>query len=75
MNEVFDRTMFLEMRNYPRDYRECLKQAVNEIMSNEELRETYTMYGLDYDQYLEDMYKAYLRHKSQRISDQWHEIN
>lgn len=75
MNEVFDRTMFLEINNYPRDYRECLKQAVNEIMSNEELREIYTMYSLDYDQYLEDMSKAYLRYKSQRISDQWHEIN
>ena len=43
MNEVFDRTMFLEMANYNNDPREYLKQAVKELVSDRELQDIYNI--------------------------------
>lgn len=67
MNEVFNRTAFLEINEYPRDYRECLKQAVNEIMSTEDLRDTYNLLDVTHEQFIEDMCDSYLRYKHELI--------
>lgn len=75
MNEVFSRTMFLEMSNYPSDYRDCLRQSVKEIVPDYELRELYSIYGITYDQYINDMSNAYLRYKSQKVSEMWQKAN
>ena len=71
MNEVFDRTMFLEMANYNNDSREYLKQAVKELVSDKELQDIYNINGITYDEYIEDMTNAYLRYKSQKMSEIW----
>lgn len=75
MNDVFKRTMFLEMNNYPSDYRDCVRQAVKELMPDYELREIYTLHGITYDEYINDMSNAYLRYKSQKVSEMWQKAN
>lgn len=71
MNEVFERTMFLQMSNYENDHRKCLIQAVKELVSDEELKDTYNLCGITFDEYLEDMANAYLRYKNQKVSEMW----
>lgn len=63
MRDVFDRTMFLQMSNYSSDYRECVRQAVKELVPEDELREIYTIYGVDYNQYIDDVTKQYIRYR------------
>jgi hypothetical protein len=46
-----------------RDVRECVEQAVKELVSEEELSRTYTTFGIDYNEYIDDMCKAYFRYK------------
>lgn len=74
MNEVFSRAMFLEINEYPRDYRDCVRQAVMELVSAEQLRDLYTLYGITLDEYIEDMAKAYLRHRAEKISEAWRKV-
>jgi hypothetical protein len=63
MNEVFKRTAFLEVNEYPRDYRECLRQAVHELMTPEDLRDTYNLLGTNYEEFINDMSDSYIRYK------------
>lgn len=63
MRDVFDRTMFLQMRNYSSDYRESVRQAVKELVPEDELREIYTIYGVDYNQYIDDVTKQYIKYR------------
>ena len=74
MNEVFNRTMFLEINEYPRDYRDCVRQAVIELVSSEQLRDLYTLYGITFDEFVEDAAKAYLRHKAEKIREAWRRV-
>lgn len=74
MNEVFKRARFLEINNYPTDYRDCIRQAIREIVPEYELIDIYTLYGITYDEFIEDISCAYLRYKSQKISDAWKEF-
>lgn len=71
MNEVFRRARFLEINNYPSDHRDCIKQAVREIVPEYELVDIYTLYGITYEEYIEDMSNSYLRYKNERISKTW----
>ena len=64
MSELFNRTMFLEMCNYPTSPKDCMRQAVKELMPDYELIDLYMLYGITYDEYLEDMTNAYLRYKA-----------
>jgi hypothetical protein len=74
MSEVFRRARFLEINNYPSDYRDCIRQAVRELVPEYELIDLYTLYGITYDQYIEDMSNAYLRLKNQKISESWQRL-
>ena len=71
MEEVFKRTALLEINEYPRDYRDCLRQAVKECVSDEELRDTYNLLDITYDQYIEDLCRSYLGFKRDLISAYW----
>ena len=71
MNEVFKRTAFLEINEYPRDWRDCVLQAINELVSNKELRDIYNMCGITFNEYVEDMCSCYLRYKQNELSQQW----
>lgn len=71
MSEVFKRARFLEINNYPVDHKDCIRQAVKELISDYELIDLYTLYGITYDEYIDDMSKAYLRFKSQNLSELW----
>lgn len=75
MNEVFKRTMFLEMSNYPTHHRDCVIQAVKEIIPENEIIDLYTLYGITYNEYIDDMSAAYLRFKSQKVSEMWQKAN
>jgi hypothetical protein len=63
MNDIFKRTAFLEINEYPRDYRDCLRQAVNELMSAKDLRDTYNLLDITHDEFIQDMCDSYLRYK------------
>lgn len=71
MEEVFKRTALLEINEYPRDYRDCLRQAVKECVSDEELRDTYNLLDITYDQYIEDLCTSYLMFKRKLLSSYW----
>ena len=71
MEEVFKRTALLEINEYPRDYRDCLKQAVKECVSDKELRDTYNLLDITYDQYIEDLCRSYLTFKRKLLSSYW----
>ena len=75
MNEVFRRTMFLEMNNYPISHKDCVIQAVKEIVPENEIIDMYSLYGITYDEYIDDMAKAYLRFKSQKVREMWQKAN
>lgn len=75
MNEVFDRAMFLEMSNYPIDHTDCVRQAIKEMVTECELREIYSIYGITYDTYLKDMSDAYLRYKGKKVSEMWRKVD
>jgi hypothetical protein len=67
--------MFLEMSNYPTDHRDCMRQAIKELVPDYELRELYTIYGITKEQYINDMSNAYLRYKANKVSEQWQKAN
>ena len=71
MNEIFKRTALLEINEYPRDYRDCLKQAVKECMSDTDLKDSYNLLDITYDQYIEDLCRSYLGFKRDLISAYW----
>ena len=58
-------------KNYPIDHRDCIRQAVKEFVPEYELTDIYSLYGITYEEYIEDMAKAYLRYKSQKVSEMW----
>lgn len=74
-DEVFRRAMFLEISNYPVHHRDCIRQAVREIVPDYEFLDMYTLYGITYDEYIEDMSNAYLRFKSKKMSETWRKAN
>lgn len=71
MNDVFKRTAFLEISEYPRDYRDCLKQAVHELMSSDGLRDAYIMFDIGYDEFIDSACKDYLKFKYEIIKTYW----
>lgn len=71
MEEIFKIASRIEKDNYPIDHRDCIRQAVREVVPENELIDTYTLYGITYEEYIEDVSKAYLRYKSQKVSNMW----
>ena len=63
--------MFLEMNEYPRDYRDCVKQAIKELNKPNEMQDLYNLFGIDNEEYVHDMCECYLRYKSQQVSEMW----
>lgn len=66
MKEVFYRARFLECNEYPRDYRDCIKQAIKEIIPDKELRDIYNAFGINFDEYCSDMANLYLNYKTKK---------
>lgn len=67
MNEVFKLTAILEAEQYPRDYRECLKDVIRECITAEDMRDTCNMFDITYDQFFADMCESYLRYKHELL--------
>ena len=74
MNELFNRVMFLEINNYPKNPKMCVIRAVRDIIPEYELIDIYSLYGITYDEYIEDTTKAYLRWKSAKLSELWRKL-
>ena len=66
MEEVFERTMFLEMNNCRKHYKECLVQAIKELIPEYYLKDIFTIFGITYNEYIEDMANSYIRYKNQK---------
>lgn len=69
MRDVLGRAMFLELNHYSHDHKECVRQAVKELVPDHELREIYTMYDIDYNQYIDSASNLYLKYK--QLSGLW----
>ena len=71
-DEIIARTHFLVLSHYPRDYRECVRQAVRELMTDEALHKISQWYGdiSEYD-YATDMCGVYDRFVKARINSLW----
>lgn len=67
MNEVFKLTAILEAEQYPRDYRECLKDVIRECITAEDMRDTCNMFDITHDQFFADMCESYLRYKHELL--------
>lgn len=73
MEEIFKETLKLESEQYPRDYRNIITELINKNMRNEDLRDTYNLLDVSYDQFIEYMCKDYLRYKYKLLSEFWNE--
>lgn len=72
LNEIIlRRTDFLVISDYPRDYRDCVRQAVDELVDNPTMSELATLFNLTRDEFKEDMCGVYDRFVRARISSQW----
>ena len=71
MKDIFKRTAFLEINEYPRDYRDCLRQAVHELIPAKQLQETYGLFNVSYEEFIEDMCQSYLQYKCNLIRAYW----
>lgn len=73
--EMFKYVDKLIEKNYPIDHRDCMKQAVREFVPEYELVDIYTLYGVTYNEYIEDMSNSYLRYKSYKLGEMWRKAN
>ncbi len=71
MNEIFERAEQIEQANYPINPKECVFMAVRELVPEYVLIDTYTLYGITLEEYIEDTTKSYLRYKNQKLSELW----
>ena len=63
MTEVYKRAMFLELELSGKTEKECVEQAIKELVTTEELRDMYCLYGITFYQLVDDTLKAYQRYK------------
>ena len=71
MTELYKEVARLEQINYPTNPKECVIVAVKKLIPEYELMDIYSLYGITYDEYIEDTTKAYLRWKSNKLSELW----
>lgn len=64
MTEVYKRALFLELELSGKTEKECVEQAVKELVTTEELRDMYCLYGITLPQLVFDTLKGYQRYKS-----------
>lgn len=69
MKEIFERTRFLEIQDYPRDWRDCIKQAMSEF--NDEVRDAVNQFDISYEEFYDNCTKCYPKFKSSMISSLW----
>ena len=69
IDEIIARTDFLVTSDYPRDYRDCVRQAVNELVKDEYLYRISQWFGnVSRQEYAEDMCSVYERIVKARVS-------
>jgi hypothetical protein len=64
MREIFERTRFLEIQDYPRSWQDCLKQALSEL--NDASRDAVNCFDITYDEFYENCLKCYPSFKAKR---------
>lgn len=69
MEEIFKRVAFLEIQDYPRDWRDCIKQAMGEF--NDEVRDAVNQFDITYDDFYDNCVKCYPKFKSKAINSLW----
>ena len=69
MKEIFERTRFLEIQDYPRDYRDCIRQAIQEF--NDVARDAVNQFDITYDQFFENCIKCYDSRKRKEVRTLW----
>lgn len=74
MTELYKEVARLEEHNYPINPKECVIIAVKNLIPEYELIDIYSLYGITYDEYIEDTTKAYLRWKSAKLSELWRKL-
>lgn len=53
--KILSRAKFLSITNYPQDSRDSLKTAISDLKINEELRDTYTIFDITQEEYVESL--------------------
>lgn len=72
--EMFEYVDKMVEANYPIDHRDCIKQAVRKFMPEYELTDIYSLYGITYNEYIEDMSKTYLTFKSNKLCETYRNL-
>lgn len=57
MREIFERTRFLEIQDYPRSWQDCLKQALSEL--NDASRDAVNCFDITYDEFHDNCFRVY----------------
>lgn len=68
MREVFKRALHIEMDNYTSDYKGCLRQAIGELVPQNEIVETCLIFDINFNEYIDDLCKRYLEFKYQLLT-------
>lgn len=71
MNELFKEVEQFQEHNYPIDHRELISVLLNKYVTSEQLRDMYNIYGITYEQYINDLSNSYLNYKSRKLSEAW----
>lgn len=64
MREIFERTRFLEIQDYPRSWQDCLTQAIGEF--NNSVRDSVNCFDITYDEFYDNCLKCYPAFKAKR---------
>lgn len=68
MIDVFKRALHIELDNYTSAYKDCLKQAVQELIPEKELANTCLIYDININEYIDQLYKDYLKFKYELLT-------
>ena len=74
MKELFKEVEQFQEHNYPIDHREVISVLINKYVTPEELRDMYNLYGITYEEYINDLSNNYLNYKSKKVSDMWQKL-
>ena len=61
MREIFERTRFLEIQDYPRSWQDCLNQALSEF--NNASRDVVNCFDITYEEFTDNCIKCYPKFK------------
>lgn len=69
MEDILKRARNLELNEYPRDHRDCIKQGMSEF--NDDVRDAVNVFDITYDEFFDNCVDCYNSMKKEEIRNRW----